>query len=59
LILDDNFTIASGRKLKSLGGAPAECRGTLQMESTAQWSSTAAAFPPKKDTEARQGVIGQ
>ncbi len=59
LILDDSFTIASGKKSKSLGGPPADCRGSVQMEFMAQWSSTAAAFPPNKDTASRHGGNGQ
>ncbi|MEO5980022.1 MAG: hypothetical protein ABIS36_09705 [Chryseolinea sp.] len=54
-ILDDKFTITSGNKSRSLGGPPAECRGTVQTEFKAQWSTSAAAFPANKDTEARIG----
>ena len=57
MTLDDNFTIASGTKTQPIGRAPEECRGSVQMEFTAQWSSSVAAFAPNKDTEARHGAV--
>lgn len=51
LKLDENFKILSGTKSTPLPGSG--CTGTTQIEAIAQWSSTVAAFPPTKDTEAR------
>jgi hypothetical protein len=58
LTLDDRFTIASGKKSKSLAKPSGNCQGTMQMEFSAQWSSVVPKFAPTKDTEARQGVNG-
>jgi hypothetical protein len=57
LKLDDKFTIESGKKTRPITLPPigVDCTGTLQLVTTAQWSSSVAAFPPNKDTEARLG----
>ncbi|HMG93426.1 MAG TPA: hypothetical protein VK589_25385 [Chryseolinea sp.] len=57
LTLDDKFTIQSGKKTKTmpLPSLGLDCTGTLQMVTTAQWSSSVAAFAPKEDTEAGDG----
>jgi hypothetical protein len=54
LTLDDNFKILSGTKSTPLPGSPVDCKGTIQIEAIAKWSSVVAAFPPSKDTEARR-----